>query len=344
MNSELTVTLSYKEHKSKRCSLKFLFRLLLLIGLYVLTFYFIEWTEDRYNYEQLLTNIDNYKTDIFFTWIARFAERRNLSYDEVYHFHIILQAIFFGLFSMKTFKKPLFPCIIVILLNFVNIANQLRFFVGLWAFLYGLTFYNKRRLLYILLGVFACLNHITLCILFFCIPLKKRLLSINNKRYLMIALSVFFLTPLMIFVLPDFLMSFSKYVEQDHQSSILGGVFNLFPTFFFVYLFYKRRARVGKTEKTDDRLVETLCIFSFLFIPLSVIFQLFSQRFVFTFICFWIAYLLDNEEKTKRILWIVFFSVFTIFWFYLAPLYFIGYSYYFDNVLVMVGIKPFLSI
>lgn len=323
---------------------KYWLRLLLLIAIYILTFYFIEWTEDRYNYEQLLTNIDNYNTDIFFTWIARMADKRNWSYEEVYHFHIILQAVFFGLFSAKEFKKPFLPCVIAILLNFVNIANQLRYFAGFWAFLYGMTFYDKRKLVYFLLGVFACLNHITLIVLFLCLPLRKLLLKINARRYIIIALTVFIVTPMLIFILPGFLETFSKYVEQEDQSSFLGGVFNLFPTFFFVILFYLRRARYGKYEASGDRLVEILCIFSFVFIPISVIFQLFSQRFVFTFISVWIAYLIDKEENKTKILYVTLLSVFTILWFYLAPLYFLGYSYYFDNVLVMIGIKPFLSI
>ena len=328
----------------KKNMFKDFLKLLFLSGLYILSFYFIEWTEDRYNYEQMLSDIDRYNTDLFFTWVARIAEQRSLDYMDVYHFHIILQAVFFGLFSVKEFKTPFFPCVVAILLNFVNIANQLRFFAGFWMFLYGMTFYDKRRFIYYLLGIFACMNHITLVILFFCLPLRNFLLRINEKRYLIIALSSLILTPLLIFVLPNFLSSFSKYVEQEHQSSFLGGVFNVFPTFFFVFLFYLKRSKIRKGKQIKNRLVEILCIFSFLFIPLSIVFQLFSQRFVFTFVSLWLAYLIDNEIYKTKIIYICLLSVILILWFYLAPIIFIGYSYYFDNVLVMVGIKPFLSI
>ena len=344
MYSEQLINMLGRGPWRKGVSFKTFFRLILLISIYTLSFYFIEWTEDRYNYEQLLTSIEDYSTDVFFTWLAKLAEKRNLSYDVIYHFHIVLQAIFFSLFSVKEFRRPLFPCIIAILLNFVNIANQMRFFAGFWAFLYGMTFYNKRRLLYYLFGIFACLNHITLIVMFLCMPFKKWLLKINVKQYIVIALSLLVLTPLIQYVLPDFLSSFSKYIASDHQSSFLGGVFNLFPTFVFVYLFFVKRGEFEKLGQSGDRLLETICIFSFLFIPLSVVFQLFSQRFVFPFISIWVAYLLENETIKRRKNFVRLLSVLTILWFYLAPLLLLGYSYYFDNVLVMLGYKPFLSI
>lgn len=333
--------------ESMTSKIKTVFNYLILAFGYLLTFYFVEWTVDMYNYEHMLSDIDRYSTDIFFTWIAKYAEQHNYSYSDVYHFHIVLQAIFFSLFSAKEFKSPILPCIITILLNFVNIANQMRFFLGFWAFLYGMTFYDKKRSIYYLLGLFACLNHITLCILFICMPLRPFLLNISKKRYFIFATILLIISPLIQVILPTFFESFSVYLEQDMQSSVLGGLFSIFPIFFFVLCFYSSQTTRENCnpDLSNNRLIETLSIFSFLFIPLSIVFQIFAHRFVFTFISLWIAYIIDeNENNRTSNIFVGALSIFTIIWFYFAPLVFLGYSYYYDNVLVMIGLKMFLSI
>lgn len=323
---------------------KVVFNFFLLVFGYILSFYFIEWTVDMYNYEHMLSDIEDYSTDIFFTWTATFAEQYNYSYSDIYHFHIVVQSIFFSLFSVKEFKNPLFPCIITILLNFVNIANQMRFFLGFWAFLYGMTFYDRKRYLYYILGLFACLNHVTLCILFLCFPLRQVLLKINAKTYCIFSVIILIIAPMFKFALPTFLESFSMYLEQRMQSSFLGGVFTIFPILFFVLYFYKVRKKSElQNQSSNGRILETLSIFSFLFIPLSLVFQVFAHRFVFTFIALWIAYILDSCDIKTRNIFVCILSIFTILWFYFAPLLFLGYSYYFDNLLVMFGFKPYLS-
>lgn len=332
--------------KLKIC--KQVFNLFLLFVVFLLSFYFVEWTVDRYNYETMLTNIDVYDTDFIFKIIAILSVKYSYSYDQVYHFHIIIEAFLFALFSNKITNKPFIPLLFFILLNFVNIANQLRFFVGLGIFFYSMTLYDKNKIVYYLLGVLACMNHLTMVIMFLIMPFRNIICKIKFRNYLVISFVIVLVVPFIKLLLPSFLMDFVRYLDDKYKSSILGGIFNLLPTIFFVFTIMKTHSylliRYEILKDCNYKLLYSLSVFSFVFIPLSVFFQLFSQRFVFTFILIWVAYLFNYYPKSNKKLKVCMMGIFTILWFYLSPLIFLGYSYYWDNLLVMFGFKEYLNV
>lgn len=319
----------------------------LIYILYVLSFYFIDWTVDWDNYDYLLYHIEDYDTDFIYTKISEVAFKYRLKYEDVYKFHILIEGIFFSLFINKITDKPFVPTIFFILLNFVNVANQIRFFVGLFMFLYGMTFYKKNVYVYYILGIIACLNHITLIILFFLIPFRTFLLNISLKNYILVVLFTMILLPYLSHLVPSFLSLFTKYLSDYNQSSLFGGIFMLFPVLFYAVIYFKiensRKQRIF-TVFSLQQLKLILCAFSFIVIPLSLTFHIFSHRFIFPFILSWTIYLFENWKTNKKNFKICLLGVFSILWFYLASEMILGYSYYWDNLKVMFGLKSYLNV
>lgn len=319
---------------------------LLLYALYFFSFYFVDWTVDKYNYEYMMGHIEDYDTDYIFNLLSLYSFRYGYTYDDIYHWHIILQSLFFALFTFKVFKKPWLPAIIFIALNYVNIANQIRYFMGFWLFLYGMTFYinKKSRVFYYLLGLVACLNHIGLVVLFACMPLYRIYEKITFKKYIILFIVLLFILPVITFIIPGFLQGFSKYLASERQSSLAGGVFLFFPILVQAVVIFANKYKIPNEIKSECnyKLLLSITVFSFIILPLALQVHIFSHRFVMPFIAIWLAFVYDYLKKLYSVSSII--CLIFVLWLYFVPKIILGYSYYLDNIQVMFGLKNMLDV
>lgn len=336
--------------KNRKSVFVFFFRYILSFCTVFYSLYFIEWTVDKYNYEIMLLNIDDYSTDFLFTKIAEYALIYNHGYDNVYLFHIIIEAFLLSLFINKYTNRPFFVLSIFMMLNIVNVANQLRFFLGFAMFLYAISIYNKNKIFYYILGITAVLSHASLIICFLYVPIRKVLLKINIKTYLILFIFIFISIPIMQIVVSIILPQFTKYFESSNTSSWLGGVFTIFPVLLFVFRIMFINEKLVKKHNVivlneKYKFLFSLSLFSFLFMPLSIYYHVFAHRFLFTFNMIWTCFLLKvNFEVPKSLLYIsrreiLMLNLFLIVWFYYATELLLDYNYYLDNLKVMLGVK-----
>lgn len=320
---------------------------------FVSIYWNIEYFDDMYNYQYMFNNIDSYNTDVIFTSLVRLANRIGLTFEDLYNFHIVIMALFFCLFASRFSNNIIVILALICVFRYVDYGNQIRFYMGFFFILNALYEYlvKERKISSIILAILAILCHSSLVVLLLIPFFKDFLFKLSLKRTIIIniILLVFFnfLTLIISNIFPQFLKYFT---EEKGKSSIIGGVFELFPLIFVVWLIvsthnYVFRVNRSFYDNNNYRFLYTLCNFSFLFISTGLVFRILANRFVLSFSLVWICYLLYtlNMYKKGDVLIqkfkIVTYFVILIFWFYYASLFVLGSSYNLEEALKMLQIN-----
>ena len=319
-------------------------KIIFIISLFVFYFLFIGIRDsaDWEIYDKVFFNIEEYDLDVLFNYSSLFARYLGYSFQDLFALHIILYGYFFVKFIAHFTQNIIFVLGFFIVLTYVPLANQIRYFLALSLFLNGLYYYSfaKKKTSYIYF-LFSLLSHSSMLVLLSFLFLEKKV-GIENyaKKMLMYCLLFFFtFNAIVSFGILDLLgqFHFKTYIQEDLLvSNVFGGIFNELPFIFTLILFYYWLKNIIKENAflLEDKVfvfLYKLTFYSVLFIPISFNFQIIGHRYVQAFIIIWLClyvYTLKKIEIKKMIIqhfavlniWILF----LMFYLYYLPIFVFG--------------------
>ena len=204
---------------------------------------------------------------------------------------MILTGVFFVNFISKFTKNTVFIVIMLVLLSYVPLANQIRYFLGFSIFLNGYYYLNKRVLLGIFLLCLSVTSHtgILALILVSCpaVLIKSSKALIVWSIFVTIAIILFFRPILSSVGLNQERLEI--YLGSAYSTSLLGTLFQVLPvivlSFLSLSLFRNRLATL--TDSEESFILLRLGLVSLVFLPLSFLSQIFFWRYSFALLFVW---------------------------------------------------------
>ena len=266
-----------------------------------------DWSAYLYIYEK-----DEFSIDFIFRFLSSQAKLLGLNYINVYQLHVLLTGTMLTFFISRFTSNIFFILTFVILILFVPLANQIRFFLGLSLFLNAIYFLciKKKKVLFLIIALLSVLSHLAIVPLFLFIPIyfiKK------NKEYLktliIISTSIYMLIAVLFTIVGAMSElgareSMDLYIQTDYSSSFLGTLFQALPILIIVtIIFANKNYFINKISHFQDEKLNflyRLTIFSFIFIPASFLTQIVLFRYCISLFFVWILLILRTTAYYNR--------------------------------------------
>jgi hypothetical protein len=274
--------------------------------LYWFVFGGITDTTDWSGYEFIYNN-DEFPIDFMFRFLSSQTKLLGLNYIDLYQFHILLTGALLIFFISRFTSNIFFVTTFLILILFIPLANQIRFFLSLSLFLNAIYFIciKRKKILFLFLGTLSVLTHIGIIPLLLFIPIyfiKK------DKKYLRTVILISIISVILIaglaiigLIMDDFRLN--AYIQDEYASSFLGALFQTLPILVFVIiLFANKNYFIEKTSHFQDEKLNflfRLTFFSFVFIPASFFTQIILFRYCISLFFIWILLILRSTEHYK---------------------------------------------
>lgn len=322
--------------KNKAFSFLSLLYTLGTIALFVLAFWGVTYTADWAGYEKSF-EYDLERRDLAFGFIGRImASFGQYDYQSVYRAHVVLMGVLFPVFISRWQKNPLFVAAVFIVLTYVGLANQIRFYVAFPLALIGLyeLICNKNWFLFAIFSVLAYVFHssifffiLVVLIFNFFILKRNRLVSDILLINIVLAIISFFGLKYIIPLIGDF----SVYLVADNLSTLAGGVYSAFPSMLAIGLVLYSNNKIKKTnpELLSNKYYKYLLVLSIatsLLLTLSFRTQIVRHRFINPLLLIWILYFLFVARNCKPLkqfsgLSVAFIVLITAAWQTIVPFY-----------------------
>ncbi|MDC1069443.1 EpsG family protein [Flavobacteriales bacterium] len=284
---------------------------ILCFCLYLFAFGGITETTDWLGYEFIFEN-DEFPIDFTFRFLSSQTKLLGLDYINLYQLHVFLTGALLIFFISRFTSNTFFVTIFLILILFIPLANQIRFFLGLSLFINALYFLciKRNKFLFLFLGALSVLTHIGIIPLFtFCVIYFIK----NDKNYLRTVFSISILYTIVIAVLFTFFgvlaeigfrENLDSYIQNKYATSFLGTLFQIVPTLIFAFFILTNKTYFKKINHVNDeklKFLYRLTIFSFLFILPSFFTQIIFFRYCLSLSFVWILLLLYFAKDYKMI-------------------------------------------
>jgi len=316
----------------------FFLNIVFTTAIYFLSFYGVTETADSSGYEFVFKHPE-IKIEFVFRELSDYLFEKGYQYILLFKLHIIVIGVLFIKFISRFTTNIFLIFGYFILLNYVPLANQIRYFLSLSLFLNGLysLYVSKNKIAFGLYSLLAVLSHYYVPVLFLFLFFNR---TKNDDRYIR-KLSIYgfigFLVVFMFFITGflSSLLSLTLYFNASKTSSILGGVYNCLP--YAIILFFMVKRHKGVLDKhpilqqdIKFHFLYRLSLFPILFLPASLYAQILAHRFCFPFLLIWLIYFIyplkNKREFTTIINYIAIISVVMIGMFY--------YYYFFSNIIL----------
>lgn len=275
------------------------------ILIFAIAFWGIHYTSDWDTYRHYFNNPEDSR-DYFFGLLAEYFKGQNYSFEMLYRFYISLIAFSYVYLFNKIKTNPIGLVLIILIFNYVAVGNQIRFYLAFPLCL--LAFYEFIRKKYILTVLFltiSVLNHKSTIILF-SVLLGFNIFAYKLKTYKQIILII--VLNIIIYILLNYISSFDEkyfaYNTAYKLSSFLGGLFNIFPYLYPIYIIFQINKHIKKVHSDGNHIVYKflyVCSIAPTVFLLSGLFvQVLANRFIMTFLPFWIGYFI-YVGKSQRI-------------------------------------------
>jgi len=308
-----------------------------LLAFYVF-FYGITDTADWGMYDSLF-KYEEIETDFLFRYLSLLTFALGYSFEDLFKLHILIYGYFLVKFISRFTQNTLLVIGFYVLVAYVPLANQIRYYLALSLFLNGLYFFyfNEKKKSY-LFFILSLLSHSSMVVLFSFLIVEKRIaFSEYVKKCLLLSLFIFFGYNFIVsFGILDFLGKFKVYlISSELVSGIFGGIFNEFPfiviltsLYFWIQSVIKRIPYI-----LEDKIfifLYKLTFFSIIFIPISFNMQVIGHRYVQAFFIVWLClfvYTLNFiKSKAANIKYFIILSLYLIFLLY--------YNYFFSRIVL----------
>lgn len=301
--------------------------------------------------------MENEDIDVMFQLLTQIFKWAGLKYDDLYMFHIVLIILLFFTLISRLTRNVFYVFLIYILLDYVHLTNQIRYYFGFPLMIMGLhqLLQRKNYALSFALMVLALLFHKGLFLLLLFIPAYYFVSSANFIRVMMLLSGVF---PLLILGiragLGVSLEHFDNYLGSEYEASVVGGVFNALPYLaYLVFLlieygrFRKKNADLATDEKMD--FLMKLSFFPLMFLPASFLLQIIGHRYIMPFSIFWVIFYLrlirDLPARVRFLKMLLFSGVHlaALVSIYILPDFFFRENHYIEEIKVMLKSIPYLQ-
>lgn len=314
-----------------KSNIKALFQIFAPALLGLLLFYNISYTDDIEAY--YLFYLNNDVGDFGFQVLENLGHWFNLSFLE---FENLTFFIILSLFSFVFFKfgvNTFIGVLLTILLNYVQIANQLRYFIAVPLLLLAIYYFfvEEKRITSCLLAVVAFLFHSGIIAWISFIPIGYYLKCKEKKdlfRFFSIIGVVIFLA---YSTLSGYLFSIdSKYETYiTDRSSALGSIFVLlYPLFCISWILLVYKGKVDSLRMNNPQILGyVMSIFTVVWIIASFTgFQIINARYVNAFFVVWIIAIYSSKSAVEiSNKYAFFFSVGAIFFKQIFPIIISGF-------------------
>ncbi|MEC5166457.1 hypothetical protein RCH18_002197 [Flavobacterium sp. PL11] len=273
---------------------------LILIFTLFLFYYLTFGVTDTADWEAYLWRFDDpdSKSDLLFRYLTVLAVLLGYSFEIIYQLHLVIFGFFFAFFISRFTKNIFLVLIFYLVINYVPLVNQIRYYLALSFFLSSmyLLFCAKRKVLSVLLLILSILSHSSMVVLIL-FPFLSHYSTNKNflKRIFYASFSLFVLVFCFITLgISNFLPHYDLYFGKELTSSIIGGIFNNLPfIIFIIFLYIKQKSDVLKyPELLEDQkfiLLSRLSLFTIIFIPAAFYLQVLGHRYVQGFLVVWIC-------------------------------------------------------
>ena len=327
------------------------FRGILALWIFCFLLLGIRYTDDWYGYDYFFENPE-VAPDLLFKYLAFYFGAIDLEYFKLFQFHILIIGICYSFFISRFSSFPIIILLSFLLISFVPLVNQIRYFLAFGLFVVAVYYYLilKKKIRFLLLLLIAALSHLAITPLFIIFFIFNRLQNNCVKKLS----KVFMFSAIIIAVIYKLVMStisgqFSAYVEADALSTFSGGCYLTVPIliiYVFIFTYYRNICKRIPTLLNDFKF-KVLFILSIYTSPLLLIgftSQIIVHRYISVFTIVWLIYFLyplSFHKKNKHFILISFFS----FLFYmLAIIYLVPFLVLGDNEYIIKSILTIESI
>jgi len=291
--------------------------------------------------------------DFLFNFLANTFFLIRSDYSKLYQLHIVLMGFGFIYFASRFNYSAVFSVIsIYLLFQLIPLSNQIRYYVAFAFFL--IAAYNfivtKNYIIFVAIAILSYLSHSGILSMY---PFIFLFYSISSDKFpkRMVLFSLF--AGVFLYILSRINFTFSNHVNsylENDISSLLGGIYNMLIWVFwllFIYLNHKRLMKLNSENIESDtnyQFLYKLSLYSIIFIPIGLIMQVFSQRYVLASIIIWLSYVFYSLKYEVNLFQKMLFTTKFVFLFIASFLYiYILPTYVFRTSGTELIVKLFLS-
>jgi len=280
---------------------------ILCFCLYWFVFGGVTETTDWSGYEFIFEN-DEFPIDLIFRFLSSQTKLLGLNYIDLYQFHVFLTGALLIFFISRFTSNIFFVTTFLILILFIPLANQIRFFLSLSLFVNAAYFLciKRNKFLFFIIGALSVLTHIGIIpLLLFCkfFFIKKDDKYLKAVILISISITILLAVSYTIYGFNNQLglrENLYAYIQDEYATSFLGALFQVAPILVFVvFIFNNKIFFIEKINHFNDeklKFLYRLTVFSFLFIPASFFTQIMLFRYCISLSFVWITFILLSTE------------------------------------------------
>ena len=278
-------------------------------------------------------------SDIAYAMLESFGKYLKLDFESFYAIPIFVQLLLYTI-AFRLYKVNAFVSFFAVLvMNYVAMANQLRYFIAFPLFLISVYYwcYERKRVLSVLLALLSVLFHSGTIALLIFFPLYEYIKrnKLSSRKILALYLFCGIIILLLFTTLGQFMFKVDEkysYYTNKEGASLMGVLFIVFFASVCLFLLYNVFPKKNSLWKNN---MDYPFLFSLSFFPVIFIiatfsrYQIISSRYVDPFFTVWIITLLSlkKDEQLKRPkLFIGSFIIVSFILCYLLPILVFGYN------------------
>lgn len=319
------------------------FKFVLIFLMFIFTFWWITYMSDWDAYEHAFEyGQERLDKSLYGLLTVCFKHIESFSFRSLYRFYILGIAFLYLLFAKRITPHYFIPYLSLILVLYVPIANQIRFFLALPLLYFSIYyfFYKQNKVLAILILVIAAYSHKGVLPIF---ALSLLFGSYDNRFFckiivVNIVMAVSF--PLIFRLIPS---EYNTYFATDNLSGVMGGVFSLLPHCLcgLIIYFIHKKNRSNQLLNSDKLywLIFRLCFLPFFFMALGIYLKVIISRYLAPTIFIWLLYMFYIRKYNYKFSYLISFLLILIQLTFLIilPLYLFGESDYLDKSILIIN-------
>ena len=284
---------------------------ILLGGLVFYLFLFnVTYNSDWDNYESIFYGTSDVN-DFLFNYLSNLFYMNRLDYSKLYQLHIVLMGLGFIYFASRfSYSAVLSIISIYLMFQLIPLSNQIRYYVAFAFFLIAAyNFIIKKS--YFVFAVFAILSYLSHSGILSMYPFLYLFYAINMDKFPRRMAFFSLLAGAVLYFLSQINFTFSNHMDEyikNDISSLMGGIYNMIIWalwLIFIYLNHKRLMKWNSESLESDvkyQFLYKLSLYSIIFIPIGLIIQAFSQRYVLATIIIWLSYVFYSLKYEDNML------------------------------------------
>ena len=219
--------------------------------LFIAVYWGVTYTADWVNYESFFDGKQESR-DIGFAYLTEFFNDLDVDYIVLFRFHIVLMAGAFLLF-MRRINAPAWIVAFFIVLYYVPLGNQIRFYVALPLTFLALYEYviKKNLFLYFVLTGVSVLMHFSILVFQLCFFIVYYLSLYLHNRLLFFILVVNIIGFFLLVSGLGFQERYVDYLSEERTSTWIGGIYNFLPSLISILSIIKIKQYVDSENSND---------------------------------------------------------------------------------------------